>query len=242
MKLYPDVNFDFKNKNVLVVGGSKGIGQEVCRLFDLYNAKNVYSVARTHCNIKNIKNIICDISDTECLLDSIDKIEDNIDILVNVAGTNLCESINIIDDKEWDRVLNINLKSFFVVIKYFSNKMKKAGSGKIVNVSSIAGRSKSIVSGVHYTASKYGIIGLTKQAAQELGPYGINVNCTCPSQTMTEMLNKSMTEKNIKELELKIPLRKISSVFEQAMPILFLCTDAASYIHGAAIDVNGGQL
>jgi len=120
--------------------------------------------------------------------------------------------------------------------------MKIQKTGKIVNVSSIAGKSKSIVSGSHYTASKYGIIGLTKQVAQELGPYGINVNCTCPSQTMTKMLEKSMTKQQINDLKLKIPIRKISSVTDQAMPILFLCTNAASYIHGAAIDVNGGQL
>ena len=128
------------------------------------------------------------------------------------------------------------------MVRYFSPRMKKIGGGKIVNVSSIAGRSKSIVSGAHYTASKYGIIGLTKQIAQELGPYGINVNCTCPSQTMTEMLSKSMTKEEIAELESNIPIQRISSVTDQAMPILFLCTDAARYIHGSAIDINGGQL
>ena len=161
--------------------------------------------------------------------------------MINVAGTNFCDTIDNIDHNEWDRVIDVNLKSFFTSIKYFAPSMIKSRKGKIVNVSSIAGRSKSIVSGVHYTASKHGIVGLTKQVAQELGPYGINVNCTCPSQTMTEMLENSMNKKEIINLADRIPVKRISSVTEQAMPILFLCTDAASYIHGAAIDVNGGQ-
>lgn len=235
-------SFDFSGENILVVGGSRGIGKEVCRLFSRYQAKNIYSISRNTSNIPGIKDIICDISDTLQLTSALEKIKDEISILINVAGTNLCEPIRHIDHDEWDRVLDTNLKSFFTTIKYFSPAMKKAGEGKIVNVSSIAGRSKSVVSGAHYTASKYGIIGLTKQIAQELGPHGINVNCTCPSQTMTKMLAESMTKKEIANLESRIPVQRISSVTDQALPILFLCTSAARYIHGAAIDINGGQL
>ena len=120
--------------------------------------------------------------------------------------------------------------------------MKRQNYGRIVNVSSIAGRNKSIVSGVHYTSSKYGIIGLTKQLSNEVSKYNILVNCTCPSQTMTEMLRESMTKDQIKQLSDKIPVRRIATVEEQASPILFLCSSAASYIAGAAIDINGGQL
>ena len=236
-----NINFDFSKDNVLVIGGSKGIGKEVCNLFSLYGAKNIYSIARTSSNNDNVKSLICDITDTNCLLETFSLITDEINILINVAGTNLCEPIENITVDEWDRVNNTNLKSFFMSTKYFSSKMKKMKRGKIVNVASIAGRHKSIVSGIHYTSSKYGVIGLTKQSAHELGPYGINVNCTCPSQTMTEMLKKSMSKTQIKKLSQNIPIRRISTVTEQAMPILFLCTQAANYIHGATIDVNGGQ-
>ena len=234
------VFFDFTGKSVLVLGGSKGIGFEVCKQFSNAGA-NVISIARTNCEIVGVENISCDISNSQMLNRILSSIDD-IDILVNVAGTNLCEPISEIDGEEWDRVLNTNLKSFYTSIKHAAKIMKSKKEGKIVNVSSIAGRSKSIVSGVHYTASKYGIIGLTKQAAQELGPYGINVNCTCPSQTMTEMLIDSMTDDQIQDLSEIIPIRRISNVKEQAYPILFLCSSAASYIHGAAIDINGGQL
>ena len=138
--------------------------------------------------------------------------------------------------------MNTNLKSFFLICKLAVQKMKEQRFGRIVNVSSIAGRNKSIVSGVHYTSSKYGIIGLTKQLANEVSQYNILVNCVCPSQTMTEMLKDSMTEQQLAILENKIPIRRIATVKEQSLPVLFLCSEGASYITGAAIDINGGQL
>ena len=117
----------------------------------------------------------------------------------------------------------------------------KPGS-RIVNVSSIAGRNKSIVSGVHYTSSKAGIIGLTRQLSFELGPRGINVNCTCPSQTLTPMLEQSMNNDQLNDLTNSIPLRRLASVSDQVGPILFLCSNMSKYMTGSILDVNGGQL
>lgn len=235
-----DIIFNFNDLNVTILGGSKGIGREVCKQF-LNSGAKVISISRTPCDLLGVENLLCDITNVDSLKKTLNTIDD-IDILVNVAGTNLCEPIEKINCQEWDRVINTNLRSFFIAIQHASQIMKKKNFGKIVNVSSIAGRNKSLVSGVHYTASKHGIVGLTKQSAQELGPYGINVNCVCPSQTMTEMLKNSMSNEQIKKLSDNIPARRISSVEEQANPILFLCTSAANYIHGAAIDINGGQL
>ena len=120
--------------------------------------------------------------------------------------------------------------------------MKKQKHGKIVNISSIAGRHRSLVSGVHYVSTKAGIIGLTKQFAYELGPSNVNVNVVCPSQTMSDRLSDSMTSKEIKNLSSNIPLRRIATIDEQVGPILFLCSDLSSYMTGAVIDVNGGQI
>ena len=117
----------------------------------------------------------------------------------------------------------------------------KPGS-KIVNVSSIAGRNKSIVSGVHYTSSKAGIIGLTRQLAHELGPKGINVNCTCPSQTLTPMLEQSMNNDQLLKLTKTIPLGRLATIQDQVGPIVFLCSELSSYMNGAILDINGGQL
>ena len=235
-----DIAFNFNNKVVLVFGGSKGIGKEVCRQFAEAGAI-VYNASRTPSNLDSVTDLKCDLLKIEDI-ENIFSNFDSVDFVINVAGTNLCEPIEYIDVAEWDRVMNINLRSFFAICRQAVMLMKKQNYGRIVNVSSIAGRNKSIVSGVHYTSSKYGIIGLTKQLAHEVSQNNILVNCVCPSQTMTEMLEESMSKQAIIQLEQKIPIKRIASTTEQAAPILFLCSSAASYITGAAIDINGGQL
>jgi NAD(P)-dependent dehydrogenase (short-subunit alcohol dehydrogenase family) len=217
-----------KNKIVIVVGGSKGIGLGVAEEFRKRGAQ-VYSISKSNCDISSIEDI-------DKYFNQIKKI----DILINNAAINYCKTIENISINEWRKVVDTNLTSYFYIIKKCIPLMKKGS--KIVNISSIAGRSKSLVSGVHYTSSKAGIIGLTRQLAQELGPKGININCICPSQTLTPMLKSSMTKKQLNNLEKNIPLRRIAQVSEIVKPILFLCSDDASYIHGVCLDVNGGQL
>ncbi len=240
MKQINNISFNFESKKVLVVGGSKGIGKEVCKQF-INSGAIVYCASRTSCDLKKAINIKCDISSSSDI-DMLFKKIKVIDYCINVAGTNLCEKIENINESEWDRVLDVNLKSFYQICKKAIEIMKSQNGGRIVNISSIAGRSKSLVSGVHYTASKYGVIGLTKQLSKEVAKHNILVNCLCPSQTLTEMLEESMTKEQQKSLENSIPIGRIASVTEQALPILFLCSDASSYITGTALDVNGGQL
>ncbi|MDC3032183.1 SDR family oxidoreductase [Bacteroidota bacterium] len=223
------MKIDFSNKVALVVGSSRGIGKGVLETFSKLGA-SVHAISRTNG---------IDITDKN----SVDKFFEsitNIDFLINVAGINFCKKIEDIELDEWDAVLDTNLRSFYYLIKK-SIPLMKAGS-KIVNVSSIAGRNKSIVSGVHYTSSKAGIIGLTRQLANELGPRGINVNCTCPSQTLTPMLSQSMTELELNQLTEKIPLRRLATVSDQVGPIVFLCSELSNYMTGSIIDINGGQL
>ncbi len=235
-----DVSFDFTGKVVVVTGGSRGIGLEVVKSF-LNSGAVVYCLSRTDPKIEGCHHIGCNLRNELSIKLAFKSIE-SVDFLINVAGTNLCCPIEDIDGDEWDRVMSTNLKSFYYTSKLAVEKMKKKNFGRIVNVSSIAGRNKSIVSGVHYTSSKYGIIGLTKQLSNEVSKHNILVNCVCPSQTMTEMLEESMTPNQIKDLEKNIPVRRIATTKEQSLPILFLCSSAASYIAGAAIDINGGQL
>tara|TARA_R100001460_G_scaffold11121_1_gene26103 strand:- start:1209 stop:1928 length:720 start_codon:yes stop_codon:yes gene_type:complete len=235
-----DIFFDFTGKTVVVTGGSKGIGLEVVKRF-IDSGAVVYCLSRTDPKIDGCHHIGCNLRNQLSIKLAFDSIK-TLDFLINVAGTNLCCPIEDIDSDEWDRVMSTNLKSFYYTSKLAVQIMKQKNFGRIVNVSSIAGRNKSIVSGVHYTSSKYGIIGLTKQLSNEVSKHNILVNCVCPSQTMTEMLQESMTTEQIEKLEHSIPVRRIATTKEQALPILFLCSSAASYIAGAAIDVNGGQL
>ena len=240
MSTKSDICFNFSGKTVIVFGGSRGIGKEICRLFSDSGA-TVYNASRTPSLLESVIDLKCDLQSTDEIKEVFSQFK-KVDFVINVAGTNLCEPIEKISVDEWDRLMNVNLKSFFIICKEAVRVMKKNNYGKIVNVSSIAGRSKSIVSGVHYTSSKYGIIGLTKQLSNEVSQFNILVNCVCPSQTMTKMLQESMSTEAIMKLEEKIPVRRVATTTEQALPVLFLCSSAASYIAGTVIDINGGQL
>ncbi len=224
-----NINWDFTDKTVLIVGGSRGIGKSLAEEFVLSNA-DVEIISKQNCDISKKKHI-----DKYFSL-----LKKDIDILVNVAAINYAKKIEDISYDEWDKVISTNITSYFYIIKKTINRMKNGG--RIVNVSSIAGRNRSLVSGVHYTSSKAAIIGLTRQLAFELGERKINVNAVCPSQTLTEMLTDSMTELEIQQLSKNIPLKRIATISEQVYPILFLCSSEASYITGAVLDVNGGQL
>ena len=237
-----------QNKKVIIVGGSRGIGLGVVEAFSRLDAKVYYfsrkriknSIKKKLSGLKHIKVDLHSEKSISNAFNSYDKYENKLDILVNVAGINYCKNHSEISYKEFDEVLSVNLKSFFLTSKCSIERMS-LGS-KIVNVSSIAGRNKSIVSGVHYTASKSAIIGLTRQLAHEVGPLGININCVCPSQTETDMLKKSMTAKERKQLAQNIPLRRLASIEDVVNPIIFLCSEQSNYIHGACLDINGGQL
>ncbi len=185
-----------------------------------------------------------DIRGEDAIRNLFEKVDERgyLDFVVNMAAINYYRSIEDIDADEWDDVLNVNLRAAFLTCRAAATRLKDRREGRIVNVSSIAGRHRSPVSGVHYVASKAGLIGMTRQLAFELGPFGVNVNVVCPSQTNTDMFLGSLTEEQRKTLSGRIPLRRIASVDEQVGPILFLCSDAAAYITGAVIDINGGQI
>ena len=223
-----NITWDFEGTAVLIVGDSRGIGKSLSDEF-IHGFADVFGINTSNCDISKKEDIDRYLEDLE-----------SIDILVNVAGINYTKKIDEIDINEWDEVLNTNLRSFFYITKRVLEIMPDGG--RIVNVSSIAGRNRSVVSGVHYTSSKAGIIGLTKQLAYEVGKRNINVNAVCPSQTRTDMLLESMTEEEIQELGKSIPLGRIAKVEEVVNSILFLCSDEASYITGTTLDVNGGQL
>jgi len=223
------MKIDFTNKTALVVGGSAGIGLKIKEEFQNLGS-NVLSISRKEG---------VDINDTKQVDEFLLQV-DRVDFLINVASINYTKKIQEIDLNEWQEVINTNLNSIFYVTKQCIEKMD-SGS-KIVNFSSIAGRNRSLVSGVHYTTSKAGIIGFTRQLAYELGPKNINVNCVCPSQTLTNMLQNSMTSEQQEKLSSEIPLRRLATVEDQVGPVIFLCSELSNYINGAVIDVNGGQI
>ena len=175
-----------------------------------------------------------------------------IDILVNNAGgagQQAAEAeIEKIDRAHWDEIIAINLTSTMLCIKHVAPHMKRQRSGKIVNVSSRAARGTAWFGQVtpEYIAAKIGIIGLTRQVANELGPHGITVNCLVPSFTISgpalEAAWDAMTDEERGHMIEATPLRRLPDPEELASVVIFLVSDESSYVTGACLDVNGGSL
>ena len=177
------------------------------------------------------------------------------DVLANVAGigdTAGQETIAALDDGRWHAVLAVNLSGPFFLCRAVIPSMVERGHGAIVNVSSLAGRSKSALGGLAYSTSKAGLLGLTRHLAFDYGPRGIRVNAICPGAVDTPMLRaggvaaaRSAAEEAARRERLAayqyfMPINRITTPAEQAAAIAFLASDEASYINGVALDVNGG--
>lgn len=166
-----------------------------------------------------------------------------IDVLVNNAGIAATTSpLETISDQEWSRLLEVNLSSVFYCMRAALPHMKERKSGKIVNISSSAGRSVSTFAGAHYTASKAGVLGLTRHCAREAAAFNINVNAVAPGTIETEMLYEHASRERIAAEAQRIPLQRLGSAEDEAHLVLFLASDEASFITGATIDINGGEL
>jgi NAD(P)-dependent dehydrogenase (short-subunit alcohol dehydrogenase family) len=178
-----------------------------------------------------------------------------VDVLANVAGigdTAGMEGIEEIDDARWQLVLAVNLSGAFHWCRAVLPGMAARGRGAIVNVSSLAGRSKSANGGLAYTASKAGVLGLTRHLAFDYGPRGVRVNAICPGGVDTPMLRAggvrgagSPAEAEARAARIAaygwfMPIKRLSTPDEQAAAIAFLASDDASYVNGVSLDVNGG--
>ncbi len=170
-----------------------------------------------------------------------------LDVLVNLAGGGLGTPLVLaaIEPEHYDLVLRVNLRGTFLCCQAAVPLLARAGGGSIVNVASIAGRGTTQFAGVPYAAAKAGVLGLTRRLAREVGPLGIRVNAVCPGLFLTrpklERMWAEMPEaERATELD-ATPLRRLPRIDEAVRPILFLASDEASYVTGAALDVNGGR-
>ena len=233
---------EFKNKTYVLTGYSQGIGYEIYKNLNSLGS-NLILIGRKKFNDK--KFFACDLGDSiklNQLCNSISKKFSRIDGIIHCAGINNCVKISRISLDEWNKVFSINLTSAYILSKNFKKNLLKSKNPSIVFVSSIAGHRKSVVSGAHYVSSKAGLIGLSKQLSQEFGKFNIRVNCISPSQTATKMLKKSMTKKQIQNLIRSIPLGRLALPQDQSNGVLFLLSSLSSYISGASINIDGGQL
>lgn len=233
---------EFKNKVAIVTGGTRGIGKAICNYL-LAKGCNVIATGTKQKKTRN-KNLMykklnfLEKNDLNNFLQYTKSLK-KIDILINNAGINFIEPIDAIKEKNWDEIIKVNLKGPMLLSKSISQIMKKNRRGKIVNISSIWG----IISKEKrdaYSASKTGLIGLTRAMALDLAPYNILVNALCPGFTMTQLTESTLSKEEIKTLSQDIPLKRFASVDEIAKIVAFLCSDLNTYITGQSITIDGG--
>jgi NAD(P)-dependent dehydrogenase (short-subunit alcohol dehydrogenase family) len=165
-----------------------------------------------------------------------------IDILVNNAALPLSTRLPDLTAEEWRRAIEVNLTAPFLMTKAVLPPMRAQRYGRIINVSSSAGRMVSTLGGAHYTASKAGLLGLTRAAAKELGKLGITVNAVCPGMIDTELTREHASNEVLERLATNYPVPRLGTAVEVADLICFAASEAAGYITGASLDINGGDL
>ena len=243
----------FENKIVLVTGAGRGIGASIAKRFASEGAevivnysgndeaaqKTVDEITATGGQAQKYKCSMNDSDSVKVMIDEIIKKFGRIDILVNNAGITKDGLMLRMTDEDFDRVIDVNLKGTFNCTKYVSKYMLKQKSGKIINISSVVGLSGN-AGQVNYSASKAGIIGITKSAAKELSSRGITVNAVAPGYVDTDM-TKVLSDNIRNEILKNIPLQRMGNVEDISNCVAFLASEDASYITGQVISVDGGM-
>ena len=240
---------DLKENNIIVTGGTGGIGNSIIKkLYDaganiLATGTKNEKLEQLKKNFENIKVLKFDISQTENLENFIEEATEQLggklDCLVNNAGItkdNLAIRMSI---EEWKKVIDINLTSTFLISKFAIKKMLKNKKGKIVNITSVVGHTGNLGQ-ANYTASKAGIVAMSKSLAIEYAKKNININCISPGFIKTAMTDK-IDEKFKEVIISKIPSARLGEPEDVANAVIFLASSHSDYINGETLHVNGGM-
>ena len=240
---------DLKDKNIIVTGASGGIGNSIVKKLNdsganiLASGTKVEKLEDLKSKFKNIKTLKFDISQIDKIEEFVDKatneIGGNLDCIINNAGItqdNLAIRMSL---EEWKKVIDINLTSTFLLSKFSIKKMLKNKSGKIINITSVVGHTGNLGQ-TNYTASKAGIIAMSKSLAIEYAKKNININCISPGFIKTAMTDK-IDEKFKEAIVSKIPSARLGDPDDISNAVLFLSSDQSSYVNGETLHVNGGM-
>jgi 3-oxoacyl-[acyl-carrier protein] reductase len=240
-----------KDKVAVITGSTKGIGKETAKTFSREGAKVVIvgtNKDALQATVEEIKaaggealGFIVDVSKRASVDEMVAGVKTawgRIDILVNNAGITADAMLKKMTEEQFDKVININLKGVFNCAQAVLDTMLEQGSGVIINTSSVVGLYGNIGQ-TNYAAAKWGVIGMTKTWAKELGRKGIRVNAVAPGYTATPML-ETVPEKILDSIREKTPLQRLGKMEDMANAFLFLASDEASFITGAVLPVDGG--
>lgn len=243
---------NFENKTAVITGGSRGIGLAIAKKL----ASNGANIAILYVgdesegiNAKNelleygtkVEQYFCDVSDFAASEEVINKVIEEfggVDFLINNAGITRDKLVLNMDEKDFDAVINVNLKGTFNMIKHTYKHFMKKRFGRIVSTSSIVGLNGN-AGQANYSASKAGIIGLTKSVAKELAGRGVTANAVAPGFIGTDMTN-ALSDKVKDAMKAQIPAKRIGTPEDVANVVAFLCSDEAAYVTGEVIRVDGG--
>ena len=240
---------DLKNLNIILTGSTGGIGGSILQKLHSLNARviatgtNQEKLNKIKANFDNVvvkKLDISNHSSIEQFMDECDEIFKNkIDILINNAGITFDNLAIRMKDDEWNKVINLNLTSTFMLSKFAVKKMLKNKNGKIINITSVVGHTGNIGQ-ANYAASKSGLIGMSKSLALEYGKKNIKINCVSPGFIKSEMTDK-IADNFKSSIEEKISLGRFGIPEDVANVIAFLSSNLSDYITGETIHVNGGM-
>jgi NAD(P)-dependent dehydrogenase (short-subunit alcohol dehydrogenase family) len=242
---------DFSGRVVLLTGASRGLGHATAERFLEYDAQvavHVRTPERADAIVRQLGDRAFaapgDLTSSDAVRAVVARTVDRfgrLDVLVNNAAVAFGTQIDAIPEAEWRETIEVNLTAAFLCLQAAIPTMKAQQFGRIINVSSTAGRSVSTLAGAHYTASKAGLIGLTRAAAKELGPHGITVNAICPGIFDTDLARGAASAERLEALRQTFPMRRLGRPTEVADLICFVASEAAGYITGASLDINGGS-
>ena len=239
---------NLKDKKILITGATGGIGGAIVKKFISLNAK----VCCTGTNIKKLENLkknhptslikqfdISNHSNIEKFIDETENDLGGIDVLINNAGINKDTLSLRMSEQEWKKVIDINLTSTFLLSKYAIKKMLKNKFGRVINITSIVGHTGNLGQS-NYSASKAGIVGMSKSLSIEYAKKNITINCVSPGFIVSDMTN-NIPEKIRSMLIAKIPMGRLGSGEDVSNCVAFLSSEEASYVTGETIHVNGGM-
>ena len=239
---------NFKNKNILITGASGGIGNELVKKFVSLggnvlgsgtNSEKLDKIKKQYPNIEVKKFDIGEHLRIEEFIDDVSLELGGLDILINNAGTNADNLSLRMKEEEWKKVIDINLTATFLLTKHAIKKMLKSKFGRIVNITSVVGHTGNLGQS-NYSASKAGIIGMSKSLAIEYAKKNITVNCVSPGFITSDM-TMNIAEKVKLYLTSRIPMGKLGTGEDVSNCVAFLSSEQASYVTGETLHVNGGM-